>query len=77
MVAKCVHMIAARLSGMAAAPQWQPIELATRVFYQRRWRDPSGREFGKRTLRVTTANAFTRMLHGYRYSYKIEDSANG
>lgn len=49
-----------------------PRRLAERVFYQRRWRDPDGREFGKRTIRVTTAAGFTRLLSGYRYRYKLD-----
>lgn len=36
-----------------------------RVFYRRRWRDPDGKEFGKRELRVATARSFGRMCGGY------------
>lgn len=52
---------------------------AERIFYQRRWRDPDGTEFGKKLLRVTTRAMFTRMKGGYRHHFRLcgEFGANG
>lgn len=43
-----------------------------RVFYVRRWRAPSGKEFGKTNLRIASAHAFTRMVRGYRHDYILD-----
>jgi hypothetical protein len=55
--------------GTAQFPGWP-----TRVFYTRRWRDPEGKEFGKRRLRVTTQASFTTLIQGYRYQPERRDS---
>lgn len=44
-----------------------------RTFYSRAWRDPDGREFGKKKLRITATPAFKRMLKGYRHSFQLPD----
>ena len=43
-----------------------------RVFYTRRWRDPSGHEFGKRDLRCKGARAFKQMLKGWRHPFHMD-----
>lgn len=42
-----------------------------RVFYVRQWKDPDGHVFGKNHLRVTTMQAFKRLLKGHRYATTI------
>lgn len=42
-----------------------------RVFYVRQWKDPDGLVFGKDHLRVTTMQAFKRLLKGHRYASTI------
>lgn len=51
----------------------RPGRFATRVFYTRRWRDPSGREFGKNQCRVTTLAAFRALTRGFRHPYMLLD----
>ena len=46
-----------------------PGNFASRIFYVRRWRDPDGKEFGKRLLRVTSLGSFVKMLKGYRHPF--------
>jgi hypothetical protein len=48
-----------------------PKHYKTRVFYVRQWRDPDGKVFGKTALKVATADAFKRLLNGFRYSYRL------
>ncbi len=52
----------------------KPSGYPERVFYVRTWVDPDGRAFGKRRCRITTRQAFSRLLKGYRYEYEIEPS---
>jgi hypothetical protein len=49
-----------------------PRPYQNRVFYVRQWRDPSGKVFGNKSLRITTAGSFTRMRAGYRHEFDFE-----
>jgi hypothetical protein len=49
----------------------KPGRFPERVFYTQRWRDPNGREFGKGKLRTKTAQAFRRLIRGYRYEFRL------
>lgn len=42
-----------------------------RVFYTRQWRDPEGKVFGKKDLRVKGRRAFTRLLKGWRHPFYL------
>ena len=42
----------------------KPGHYPARAFYVRQWRDPDGRVFGKKGLRMTTASAFRRWTLG-------------
>lgn len=44
-----------------------------RVFYIRKWRDPDGNVFGRNRLRVTTKQAFGKLVKGYRHQFDIEE----
>lgn len=44
-----------------------------RVFYTRKWRDPDGRTFGKRGLRIKTMGAFRRLATGFGYEFQLLD----
>jgi len=44
-----------------------------RVFFTRKWRDPDGREFGKRTLHIKGLSAFTALTRGYRHHYELRE----
>ncbi|MGI9298599.1 MAG: hypothetical protein ACR2QC_11990 [Gammaproteobacteria bacterium] len=39
-----------------------------RVFYLRQWRDPDGKVFGRKTLRMTTDRVFKDLCSGYRHA---------
>jgi hypothetical protein len=45
---------------------FRPAGWPRRVFYTRKWRDPEGKEYGKRRLFVRTAASLTVLLQGYR-----------
>jgi hypothetical protein len=49
----------------------RPGKFPTRVFFTRQWQDPDGKTFGKGKLHVTTQQAFTRLLRGYRHEYEL------
>lgn len=42
----------------------------TRVFYTRLWRDPDGKEYGKKELRCHSAAWFTQLCKGYRHAFR-------
>lgn len=42
-----------------------------RVFYIRKWETPEGKIFGKTNLRITTTQAFLRLIKGYRHEFEI------
>lgn len=50
----------------------KPGSYPTRVFFVRKWEDPTGYVFGKGALRVTTVGAFLRMLRGYRHEFALK-----
>lgn len=47
----------------------RPGTFPTRVFYTRKWRSPSGAEFGKNKLRIHALGHFTRLRKGYWHEY--------
>lgn len=49
----------------------KPGRFPERVFFTRKWRDPNGREFGKGKLHITVAQAFRRLIKGYRHEYRV------
>lgn len=49
----------------------KPGHFPTRIFYIQQWEDPNGKRFGKGGLKIKTAAAFTRMLRGYRYEFRL------
>lgn len=56
--------------------EYQTVKVAgyvERTFYSRAWRDPNGREFGKKKLRLIAAPAFKRMLKGYRHKFELPE----
>ncbi len=53
----------------------KPGKFPTRVFFTRKWRDPSGRLFGKSKLHILSQSAFTCLTKGYRHRFKLERPA--
>ena len=53
---------------------YKPGRFPTRVFYERRWRDPDGKEFGKAKCRMTTVPAFRTLCAGYRVPFEMSHS---
>ena len=49
----------------------KPGKYPTRVFYERKWRDPDGNIFGKGGLHIATVQKFKRLISGYYHDYKI------
>lgn len=49
----------------------KPGKYPTRVFYTRRWKDPDGKVWGKKELKVTTQGNFRQMLKGFRHVYDL------
>ncbi len=49
-----------------------PGGFAPRVFYVRRWRDPDGKEFGKKLCRVTTVGTLAKTVKGYRHPFFVD-----
>lgn len=50
----------------------KPGRFPTRVFYTRQWKDPDGHTFGKRGLRITTLDAFRRLIRGYAHEFWLD-----
>lgn len=50
---------------------YRPGKFPLRVFYTRKWRDPSGKVFGKGTCRVTSIQAFRSIIGGYRHQFEL------
>jgi len=51
----------------------KPGKFPTRVFFTRQWQDPDGKVFGKGKLHITTKQAFTILLRGYRHGYDLSN----
>lgn len=50
----------------------KPGNFPERVFFTRHWRDPDGKEFGKKTkLRVIAVSSFTALTRGYRHRFEV------
>ena len=49
-----------------------PKPYRARVFYVRQWRDPDGKEFGKRLLRLCTVQVWKSLCSGYRFPYRVQ-----
>lgn len=54
---------------------YKPGRFPTRVFYERQWRDPDGKMFGKTKCRMTTVPAFRRLVAGYRVAFEVAQPA--
>lgn len=50
---------------------FKPGKYPTRVFFTRKWRDPSGKVFGKNALRITSLTAFMALTRGYRHEFEL------
>lgn len=55
----------------------KPGRFPLRVFYTRRWEAPDGRRFGKTNCRITTAQAFRRLVAGFRYQFRLRERSDG
>lgn len=49
----------------------RPGRFPTRVYYTRKWTDPSGKTFGKGKLHITVESAFRRIIAGFRVPYQL------
>lgn len=49
----------------------RPGRFPTRVYYTRKWTDPSGKTFGKGKLHITVKSAFKRIIRGFRVEYQL------
>lgn len=56
---------------MEVVSRHKPGRFPERVFYTRRWVDPTGKEFGKRRLMIATSQQFRRIANGYRFEYRV------
>jgi len=56
---------------VAVVGVFKPGNFPPRVFFTRKWQDPSGKLFGNGKLRILGISAFRRMVRGYRYEYAI------
>ncbi len=52
---------------------YKPGKYPLRIFYTRQWRDPSGKVFGKGSLRIKSQAAFTNLLSGYRHEFELTE----
>ena len=50
----------------------KPGKYPERVFYTRRWRSPTGKEFGKGNLHIRSVGHFRHLCRGYRHHFKVE-----
>jgi len=50
---------------------YTPPSYPTRVFFTKRWIDPSGSEFGRNTLRCYALGAFTYLVKGFKHPFEI------
>ena len=48
----------------------KPGRYPVRVFFTRQWRDPDGKVFGSKKLRVATKQTFDRLTKGYRHDFE-------
>ena len=49
----------------------KPGRYPERVFYTRKWIDPSGKAFGSSKLRIATTQKVSNILKGYKYGYYV------
>ena len=50
---------------------FKPGKYPERVFFTRKWRDPSGKVFGKNNLHMTTRSNFIALTRGYRHEFEM------
>lgn len=50
----------------------KPGRFPERVFYTRKFVDPTGREFGKGGCKIATAQKFKRLCQGYRFPFTVD-----
>ena len=53
----------------------KPGRFPERVFYTRQWRDPDGKVFGSKKLRMTTTPTFIRRASGYKHEFILDAAA--
>lgn len=49
----------------------KPGKFPVRVFFTRKWRDPSGKVFGKNNLRILAQSAFSGLIRGFRHEFDL------
>lgn len=52
----------------------KPGKYPERVFFVRTWIDPVGQVYGSTRLKITTTYTFNKLIQGYRYTYRINES---
>lgn len=52
---------------------FKPGKFPERIFFTRRWTDPSGKVFGKGKLHIKTTGGFRSLIAGYRHPYGVAD----
>lgn len=61
---------------ITVAGRFKPGKFPERVFFTRKWRDPSGHLFGKGKLHIKTLGAFRSIVSGYRYKFELSETSN-
>lgn len=51
----------------------KPGKWPERIFYLRRWIAPNGKGFGKRKMRIATAQNFRRIASRYQHEYRLKE----
>ena len=49
----------------------KPGKFPQRVFFTRKWRDPSGKTFGKPNLHIISIGRFRSLIRGYRHDFEL------
>lgn len=52
---------------------FKPGKFPERIFFTRKWTDPSGKVFGKGKLHIATVGAFTNLIRGYRHEFDLAE----
>lgn len=55
--------------------RYKPGKYPERIFYTRKWRDPSGKVFGKGACRVASLIAFRSIVSGYRHPFEMAEKS--
>ncbi len=54
----------------------KPGRYPMRVFFTRKWRDPSGKVFGKTACRVLSLQAFRTLVGGFRHPFELDGASD-